>query len=81
MKILEKKEKPTIKFKCGICKTIFIDSEWKIEKVPNPYGPYIVNKDFIFEEPTQRCPVCKNKAHSTEVYKKIKETENKKAGD
>ena len=77
MKIIEKKEKPTLKFKCNICKSIFIDGDWKVEKVPNPYGPYMVNKDLIFEKPTQRCPVCKNKAYSTEEFIKI----GIKAGD
>lgn len=71
MEIIERNEKPKIKFKCDICKTVFVDDGWKMEEVLNPYGNYVVHTGFTFEEPTQRCPTCKNKVNSSVKYVKI----------
>lgn len=71
-KILKQYNKPSVKFICDLCKTEWLDNEYKILEKPSPMGHFMGFANTKQESPASNCPVCKMKSYSSKVYNALK---------
>lgn len=54
--IIKQGTKPTLYFKCKLCKTEWIDSDYRIQEKPSEFNVFLIGSPS--KSPMSNCPIC-----------------------